>query len=136
MPNTIVLLDEGRAFQKEAEASEAITPGSLVEFGGAEELRNHSTIGGEARKAFALDNTLIGKGPDDAWAVNDRVRYAIFPPGAEVYARVSEAVTKGDFLESAGDGQLQIASTPIEGSSVAVAMETTAGSGRARVEVL
>lgn len=136
MPNTITLKDEGRAFRKEAEASAAITPGHLVEFGGAAELQVHATVGGPARRAFALENDLIGKGPLDAYAANDVVQYGVFPPGAEVWALASEAVDKGDFLESAGDGRLQISSTPVAASVVAVALETIGSAGRVKVEVL
>jgi hypothetical protein len=136
MPNTITLKDEGRAFRKEGEASAAITPGHLIEFGGGEELRVHSTVGGAARRAFALENDLIGKGPLDAYAANDIVQYGVFPPGAEVWAITSEAVNKGDFLESAGDGRLQVSSTPVAISQVAVALGTIGAAGRVAVEVL
>lgn len=132
--STIAL--KGHFVLKEAKASAAITPGHLVEFGGAAELRKHATVGGQARKAFALENDLVGQGIDDDYDANDTVRYGVFPPGTEVYAKVNYAATKGDFLESNGDGQLKLSSTPIEGSNIAVAMETVGGAGRCRVEVL
>jgi len=64
------------------------------------------------------------------------VHYGIFVNGGEVNAIVNYAAQKGDFLESNGDGRLKLSSTPIEGSNVAVAMETVAGAGSCRVEVL
>lgn len=134
MPKTIVL--KGDYIRKEAEASAAITPGHLVEFGGANELRVHSTIGGQARKAFALENDLIGRDWDAAYAANEQVQYAVPVPGAEIYALVNAAVTKGDFLESNGDGRLKVSSTPVEGSNIAVALETVGGAGRCKVEIL
>lgn len=132
---------KGDFILKEGEASEAITPGHLVEFGGAADLRKHATIGGQARKAFAVENDLIGKGIDDAYAAADSVKYVVPVPGAEVYALLltGESCSKGDFLESAGNGTLQVASTPIEGSSVAVALEAITGAGapkRVKVEIL
>jgi hypothetical protein len=129
---------KGDFIRKEGEASEAITPGHLVEFGGAADLRNHTVIGGAARKAFALENDLIGKGIDDAYAAGDVVQYGVFVPGAEVYAKLAagETCAKGAALESNGDGTLVGASTPIEGSIIGYAMEAqaTAG-GRVRIEV-
>lgn len=137
MAKTIAL--KGDFVRKEAKASEAITPGHLVEFGGANELRKHSTVGGQARKAFALENDLIGKGIADAYASGDAVQYGVFYPGAEVYALLGAGLTcaKGDFLESNGNGTMKASSTPVEGSNIGVAMEaqTTAG-GRVRMEVL
>lgn len=133
MAKTIPL--KGDFIRKEGVASEAITPGHLVEFGGAKDYRKHSTIGGAARRAFALENDLIGKGIDDAYALGDQLQVGLFVPGAECYAITNAAVTKGDPLESAGDGTLKAASTPIEGSTIAYAVETTTGAGRCRVEV-
>lgn len=139
MAKTIVL--KGDFLLKEGNASSAITPGHLVEFGGSADLRVHSTVGGPARKAVALENDLIGKGIDDAYAANDRVRYGIMKPGSEVNMLLltGESCSKGDFLESAGNGTLQVASTPVEGSNVAVALEAITGGAspkRVRVEIL
>lgn len=135
MPHTIVL--KGPFIRKEGEASEAITPGHLVEFGGSADLRKHSTVGGAARRAFALENDLLGRGIDDAYAAAEAVQYGVFPHGSEVYAKLTagETCTKGDALESAGNGLLQVSSTPVEGSVVGWALETqgTAG-GRVRIE--
>lgn len=134
--NTIAL--KGDYIRKEGEASSAITPGDLVEFGGSADLRPHSTVGTQARRAFALENDLIGKGIDDAYAAGDAVQYGVFVPGAEVRARLAagETCTKGDALESAGNGRLQVSSTPVEGSIVGYAMETVSVAGsRVTVEV-
>lgn len=111
-PNTIVL--KGCGTRKEAIASGAITPGHLVEFGGAQDLRVHATAGGNARKAFAVENDLMGTGIDTAYALLDQVQYNVFKAGDEVYALVAAgaaAITKGNALESAGDGTLQVEGT-------------------------
>lgn len=111
-PNTVILKCNG--VRKEGAASEAITPGSLVEFGGANDLQNHSTAAGNARKAFAIENDLVGDGIDDVYAVGERVQYEVFPAGAEVYARVAAAapaIAKGAALESAGDGTVRAVAT-------------------------
>lgn len=132
--NTISL--KGDFIRKEGKASSAITPGDLIEFGGANEYRRHSGVGTQARRAYALENDLIGRTIDDDYNANETVQLGLFVPGAEVYARVNYAATKGDFLESNGDGRLKLSSTPVEGSNVAVAMETVTGAGRCRIEVL
>lgn len=136
MAKTIAL--KGGYIRKEGEASAAITPGHLIEFGGAADVRVHATAGGQARRAFALENDLIGRDIDDAYAAGDVVQYGVFVPGAEVYAKLqaAETCTKGDALESAGDGTLQVSSTPVEGSIVAWALETVSVAGsRVKAEV-
>lgn len=136
MPKTISL--KGEAILKEREANAAITPGHLVELMSTGKIRVHATIGGQAQKAFALENDLIGKGIDDAYAADDNVRYGVFTAGAEVYALLLSGETSaiGDFLESAGNGTLQVSSTPVEGSNVAIALEAiTGGAGAKRVKV-
>lgn len=127
---------KGDYIAKEAEASAAITPGDLIE--GVATVAVHSTVGGAARKAFALENDLIGKGITDAYAAGDNVKYGVFLPGSEVNARLAagETCTVGAALESNGDGRLVEASTPIEGSIIGYAMETqSVAGGRVRIEV-
>ena len=139
MPKTISL--KGESILKERKANAAITPGHLVELMSTGNIRVHATVGGQAQRAFALEQDLIGRGIDDAYAANDSARYAVFQPGAEVLALLAtgESCSIGDFLESAGNGTLQVASTPIEGSNVAIALEAITGGGapkRVKVEVL
>jgi len=133
MPSTIVL--KGGFIRKEGEASSAITPGHLIQFGGVNDLEVHQTVGGAARRAFALENDLIGKGIDDAYAAGDSVEYGVFHQGAEVYALVTGAVSLGDALESHGDGTLHPSSTALPESVVAWALETVSVTGRCKVEV-
>jgi len=130
MPNTIVL--KGDFVRKEGVAGGAITPGHLIS-GFDTGLVVHADAAGEARKAFALENDLVGEGITDAYASGDTVQYGIFQPGAEVYAIAGSAVTKGDPLGSDGNGKLIPASgTPV----VAWAMEAAAADNdRIKVEV-
>lgn len=112
-PKTIVL--RGSPLRKEGVASSAITPGMLVEFGGVNDLQAHSTAGGNARKAFALEwdpaNDI-----DDAYAQGAQVMYGIFHRGDEAYALLKagkKTTAIGDPLESAGDGSLQPHASPV-----------------------
>jgi len=137
--NTIAL--KGDYVRKEREANAGITPGHLVEVMNTGNVRVHATLGAQAQRAFALENDLIGKGVDDAYVAGDSVLYGVFVPGAEVYALLltGESCSIGDFLESAGNGTLQVASSPVEGSNVAIALEAVTGGAapkRCRVEAL
>ncbi len=142
MTSTITL--KGDHVRKEGEASEAITPGMLIEFGGTNDLRKHATEAGPGRKAFALENDLVGEGIDDAYASGDTVQYGVFPPGAEVYALLDggENASVGSQLMSSGDGSLKVVETEAQQDSIiAWAIEdknnsaTSAGGAHARIKV-
>lgn len=145
MPNTIILLGQG--CRKEGIASSAITPGHLVAFGGANDLQVHSTAAGNARKAFAVENDLIGNGIDDAYAAGDQVQYNVFRPGDEVYALVADgapAISKNDALESAGDGTLRKITPGSSATSARIdgiigyaleAVDNSGGSSAARIRI-
>ncbi len=142
MTNTISL--KGDFVQKEGEASEAITPGHLVEFGGTNDLRKHATEAGPARKAFALENDLVGEGIADAYVSGDTVKYGVFPNGSEVYALLDggENTSIGSQLMSSGDGSLKVVETEAQQDSlIAWALEavdnsaTSSGGAQARIKV-
>lgn len=104
---TIIL--RGTGIAKEAIANAAITPGYLVEVMSTGNLRKHATAGGNAAKAFARENEVIGKGIDTDYAALDTALYIVAQPGAEVFALVpasAAAIVIGDFLQSNGDGTL------------------------------
>lgn len=144
-PKTIVL--KGVPIRKEGVASGAITPGHLIEFGGANDLQVNSQAAKNARKAFAVENDLVGNGITDAYASGDQVQYVVAGAGVEIYALLAAAATaveKGDALESAGDGTLRIQSTDAatddtqRDSVVAYALEdvdNSAGATTARIKV-
>jgi len=134
--NTIAV--KGDYIRKEGEASGAITPGHLIEWGGSQDVQVHSSAAGIARKAFAVENDLIGRDITDAYAQGETVQYGVFPPGAEVYAFLAggETVSKGDALVSAGDGTLAAMASGEEGSVVAFAAEDLANSASAAARLL
>lgn len=145
MPKTISL--KGEFIRKEGIASGVITPGHLIEFGGSNDVQVSDTAGEPCRKAFALENDLVGKGIDDDYASGEVVQYGVFPPGAEVYAWLDDdqTVNKGDPLSSNGNGRLQAAQAfdfsphKIADYIVAFALEDVSGGGslpvRIKVEV-
>lgn len=142
MAAKVIILD-GTYVEKEAPANAAITPGHLVEFTGATNVRKHGTAAGNARKAFALQPyAASGASIDTDYAAGETVRYAVCPRGTLVNALVAAAataITKGAILESAGDGTLRIASadaatdTAQRDSVVGYAMEAVDNSAGATV---
>lgn len=104
---TIIL--KGKGIRKERIANAAITPGHLVELMSTDKVRVHATAGGNCQKAFAVENDLIGADIDTAYAALARVQFEVMERGSEVNAilKNGENVAIGDFLESAGNGELQ-----------------------------
>lgn len=134
----IILKGEDLCIRKEGIAAEAgITPGDLVNaLPNGDVTRNdvaaaHPT--GDIPKAFAYENEVVGGAIDDDYADNDTVLYAICPPGTEVYANGDAAITAGNYVEAAADGEVSPETT---GVRIGRALTTTAGAGRVKIEVL
>lgn len=111
MPKTIALKAPG--VRSEETASEAITPGHLLEYGGANDVQKHSTAGGDAMPMIAVENDVVGDDISTDYASGEEIQYDVPHGGAEYYMWLAdgENVAKGDFLESAGNGKLQAAGT-------------------------
>jgi len=130
MPNTIGL--KGEFIRKEVIATGVVTPGMQVSILGA--------AGGGRRKAFALENDLIGRDIDDNYAVGETMQIGLMPTGAEVWAWLSpgENVARGARLQGAGDGTLEAAGST-DPDLIAYADEavnnTTSDPVRIRVEI-
>jgi len=144
MPNVITI--KGNYIRKERVAAGTITPGMLVEVEADDEIAFHSTAQANAAKAFADFNEVVGRGIDDTYTIGENVLYNIYSPGAEVNALLGvTTITRGDFVESAGDGTLLSLVTDAatddtqRASVVGVALDTVtngAGTARIRIEVL
>lgn len=94
----------------EAVANATITPGMLIELMSTGKVRAHATAGGNVvGMMFALEDELQGNGIDDDYAALDQVQCWIPYRGDEVNAilKNGENVAIGDYLESAGNGELQ-----------------------------
>lgn len=103
---------KGDGLRKEFPCAADITPGMLVEMYKATVLkvRAHSTAGGRATKMIALENVLVGRDLNTAYASPDTVQVEVLPPGAEVNMLVANgapAIAMGDLVESAGDGTVR-----------------------------
>lgn len=142
-PNTVIL--KGNGYRKEADAAGTITPGHLVQCDSSGDVVVHATAGGNARKAFAVENDLIGNGITDNYTSGDRVQYNVFEPGNEVYAFVpaaAAAITIGTALESAGDGTLVAVGTATATGDTDIvvgyaleAVDNSGGASAARIKV-
>lgn len=138
--NTIVI--KGPWERIEGVANAAITPGYLCELMSTGKYRKHATLGGNAEKIFAIEDDHQGKKISEAYAANDQLQMAVCAPGAEIYAWLAngENAAIGAFLESAGDGQLQVLDADASvglvktNSIVAVALEAVDMSGSAGVD--
>lgn len=143
--NVITLYDY-TDITEEGAASAAITPGDLVEFGGANLFRRHASAGGNQSRLFAEANLTQGKSINDDWALGERVVVKVFNPGERVNARLASGqnVARGAYLESAGDGTLQehvVDSTGVYNHLAIVgrayeAVDATAGVSRIAVTIL
>jgi len=127
--NKIILKGDGT--QVEALANGAITPGHLVQRDAAGTLSVHSSAGENAEPIFAYEDELQGKVKTQAYADGSRVLARIMRVGDQVQGILANGETAviGSFLESAGDGTLQVVPTDSAGvvkypaSVVAVALE-------------
>jgi hypothetical protein len=138
-PKCILL--KGNPLCKEAKSGAGLTPGMLAAINAAGLLIPHATAGGVAMPTFIREAAYIGKSIDDVFASGDTVPYMACRAGDEVYAILEDGnnVANGAYLESAGDGSLQLHN---EGHAVARALQAvnTAGgataTARIKVEVL
>ena len=104
---TILLQGEGN-FKEAKSTAATILPGSLLErtSGG---IRKHATAGGNAQRLFAFENEGNGGTIDTVYPVSSLIKILFPEPGDEVLAilKNGEHVVVGDYLESAGGGELQ-----------------------------
>ena len=137
-PKRIVLIGGERL--EEGVAASAITPGHLIKQDSDGNLIPHNVAGGNAEKAFAVEDALQGKTISDAYAADDTVFFTVAQPGDVIYALLAdgESADPSEFLTSNGDGTLKVAtSTDIR---IAVPLETvdnseTADVAAARIKV-
>jgi len=137
-PNTIWLGGPGQDVNDLA-ASEAITPGHLVEKfnnSGVWRLRKHTLTSKEGNQ-YATEQSMLNKDVDDNYAANDLVETVVGSAGASIWAWIAsgQTIVFGNALESAGDGTLKVYSS---GVKIANALESKTATAltRIRVEVI
>jgi hypothetical protein len=106
--NSVKIKNYSDVFE-EFTASEAITPGMLVELTSDGKVKKHASESGNVLPMFALEDELQGKGIDDAYAEEAQVQVWVPGRGDIVNALLEDGqnIAIGDYLESAGAGYLQ-----------------------------
>lgn len=137
-PNTVYLGGPCTVINDVA-ANEVITPGMLVErytSSGKLRLRKHATAAG-AGAMFACDASMLNKGIDDTYAINDLVEAVIGAPGTSFYALIASGanIGYGDKLESAGNGKLRAYTSGAQAFRALEAVNNSAGPSDARIRV-
>lgn len=94
---------------EEMVASAAITPGMLLIIESAGTVKAHNQVDKDVFPIFALEDEMLGKGIDEAYAANDPVQCWIPYRGDIVNAILAdgEKVVIGDPLTSDGYGRLK-----------------------------
>lgn len=112
MPSKVIALRGEPIVDEQLTASEAITPGMLIEVDTGQ-WRRHATAAGNAAPVFALERDELGEEIGDAYDIDDEVKAGFFHAGQRVNALIAsgENLNIGDFLESAGDGTVRALAT-------------------------
>ena len=137
----IILVGEDLCIRKEGIAGGTVTPGHLVQ-GPDTAVIVHGTAAGTAQKAFCYEREMTGDGIDTDYAANDTIMWAVCPPGTVVWAIADgTGVTAEDFVESNGDGTMQVVATSASTADtsrnavVGKALTTAAADARFKLEV-
>ena len=115
---------------EEFEAHATIIPGMLVALNSDNEVLAHATAGGNVIPVmFALEDELQGKGIDDDYAAGDMVQVWIPGRGDQVNAllRDEQTITIGQFLESDGDGRVQLHAADVGDSTTGAVQQAIVG---------
>lgn len=139
-PNTI-WLGGPRTEIGDLAASEAITPGHLIERfnnAGVIRFRKHATAAGNTPKIVATEQSMLNKGVDDAYAANDLVEASALKGGSTAWMFIASGqnIVAGNKLESAGDGTLRILAAGVALFQALENKPTVTSLTRIRVEAL
>lgn len=132
---SIVLLGQP-VYNEDGAASEAITPGMLVD--GVSTIAKHASAAANTPRTFALERDELGDDIDEDYAIGDTVKIGAFHAGQRALALIAsgQSITENQRLESAGDGTLRALAG---GVALARALETTGAVTaltRVRVEIM
>lgn len=133
---TIVL--RGEWWEDAGPAGAEITPGMLLEPDPSDPrgFLPHSTAGGPAAPVFAREGSeMDGAGIDTPIPSGGEVKAAWVNLGAKINAVTSETISRGEFVESAGDGEVR-PHAPGSGYAIGIALSDSDLSGDiGRVEI-
>jgi hypothetical protein len=137
----VVVIGPSNPVYNEATAAEAITPGHVVKQNGSAALiKNTLAASSETPVLVAVENSIFGKGIDDAWAIGDRVIYQHLRSGCEFMALVAAAapaIAYDDPITTAADGTVvKAASAATAIGRAREAVDNSAGGSAVRLRVL
>ncbi len=138
-PKTVLLSGDPLCREAISATGSAIDPGMIIEITTDGEAQEHSTAGGNAAALFAREEDYAGGSISDTYAVGDNVPYMANRPGDQVYAFLATGndASVGDFLESDGNGALQVSTSQAVVCKAVEALNNTSGSNsRIKVEVV
>ena len=121
-------------------ASEAITPGHLVERfnnGGIIRFRKHTAAGG-AGNLVVVNQSMLNLGVDVAYAANDLVEVSALHKGATAWMFIASGqdISAGEGLESAGNGTLRALASGVQSFTALENKPTVTVQTRIRVEAV
>lgn len=112
---TIVLIGSGNQRHDERlSVTSGIVPGMLLEITSANKVQVHSTAADVAvMPLYAIENTTLGKGIDDAYASGDTVYFVAPSKGDKINALMGTGINAavGAEMESAGNGTVRLRTT-------------------------
>jgi hypothetical protein len=126
-PNTI-WLGGPRQQVNDMAAGVAICPGMLVEryvpSGTQVRIRPHATASVSTGRYVATEASMLNKGVNDGYAINDLVEQSQLGGGSSAWMIIASGqnITAGQKLESAGDGTLKAYATL--GAAIFAALES------------
>lgn len=137
LPPNVIHLSGDKTLVGTNAASGTVLPGHLVELNTAGRSQVHSTPGGQAQKAVALNQDMLNRGVDIAYIDGDLMEVGVLEAGATAWMLIpsGQNITDGDKLESAGDGRLRAVTN---GEPLFMAIEdvdNSAGPSDARIRV-
>lgn len=100
---------------EEIEAAGTIKPGMLLEVNSTGKVVAHNSAGENVLPMFALEDELQGKAISETYVSGDKVQVWVPYRGDFVYALLEDGnnVAIGDFVESAGNGNVQKHATDV-----------------------
>ena len=144
MTKRVIAIGPDKPIYNERTATEAITPGMLVNSvaSGTVEM-NDLTGDGNGMVEVAVENDIFGKGLDDAYAANDTVISQLLTPGCEFNGLVpsgslggANVIVYDDYITSYAGGLLAKGTRANAIAMAREALDNSGGSAAARLRVV
>jgi hypothetical protein len=135
----IVVIGPDKPVYNEATATEAITPGMLVDRASSTTVEKNDVVGdGNKRVEVAVENDIFGGGIDDAYASGDTVLSQLLTPGCEFFGLVdaaAAAITYDAYVTTIAGGFLGVGTQANAIAKARQAVDNSAGGSPARIRV-